>query len=57
MRNSRIEVHPIAGACGAEIEGVRIGDELDDGVIADIRQALLDHCVIFFHDQPPPQAP
>jgi taurine dioxygenase len=51
MRNSRIEVHPIAGACGAEIEGVRIGDELDDGVIADIRQALLDHCVIFFHDQ------
>jgi taurine dioxygenase len=51
MRNSRIEVRPIAGACGAEIEGVRIGDELDDAVIAEIRQALNEHCVIFFHDQ------
>ena len=26
MRNSRIEVRPIAGACGAEIDGVRIGE-------------------------------
>lgn len=51
MRNSRIEVCPIAGACGAEVEGVRICDELDDGVIADIRQALNRHCVIVFHDQ------
>ncbi len=40
MRNSHIEVHPIAGACGAEIEGVTIGDDLDDGTIAEIRQAL-----------------
>jgi len=51
MRNSRIEVRPIAGACGAEIDGVSIGAELDDAAIAEIRQALLDHCVIFFHDQ------
>jgi len=51
MRNSRIEVCPIAGACGAEIEGVSIGDELDETVIAEIRQALNEHCVIFFHDQ------
>jgi len=51
MRNSRIEVCPIAGACGAEIDGVSIGGELDDATIAEIRQALLDHCVIFFHDQ------
>jgi taurine dioxygenase len=51
MRNSRIEVRPIAGACGAEIEGVRIGDELDDAVITEIRQALNEHCVIFLHDQ------
>ena len=51
MRNSRIEVKPIAGACGAEIFGVKIGDDLDDGVIGEVRQALLDHCVIFFRDQ------
>jgi taurine dioxygenase len=51
MRNRRIEVRPIAGACGAEIDGVRIGDDLDDGTIAEIRQALNEHCVIFFRDQ------
>jgi taurine dioxygenase len=51
MRNSRIDVRPIAGACGAEIHGAAIGDELDDGVIAEIRQALNQHGVIFFRDQ------
>src|SRR3954466_6810104 len=51
MRNSPIEVRPIAGACGAEIDGVSIGGEIGDAAIAEIRQALLDHCVIFFRDQ------
>jgi taurine dioxygenase len=51
MRNRRIEVEPIAGACGAEIHGVDVGASLDDAIIADIRQALLEHCVIFFRDQ------
>jgi alpha-ketoglutarate-dependent taurine dioxygenase len=51
MRNSRIEVKPIAGVCGAEIYGAAIADDLDDGVIADIRQALLDHGVVFFRGQ------
>ncbi|MBI3514499.1 MAG: TauD/TfdA family dioxygenase, partial [Proteobacteria bacterium] len=58
MRNSRIEVQPIAGACGAELHGVDLAASLDDdNIIADIRQALLDHCVIFFRDQTlePPQ--
>jgi taurine dioxygenase len=51
MRNSRIEVRPIAGACGAEIGGVRIGGDIDDSTIAEIRQALNEHGVIFFRDQ------
>jgi taurine dioxygenase len=51
MRNSRIEVRPIAGACGAEIAGIRIGDDLDDATIGEIRDALNRHCVIFFRDQ------
>jgi taurine dioxygenase len=51
MRNSRVEVQPIAGGCGAEIGGVDIADDLDGGVIAEIRQALNQHCVIFFRDQ------
>ena len=50
MRNSRIEVEPL-GACGAEIHGVDVAADLDDATVADIRQALLDHCVIFFRDQ------
>jgi taurine dioxygenase len=51
MRNSRIEVRPITGALGAEIYGADIADDLDDDVIAEIRQALNEHCVIFFRDQ------
>ena len=51
MRNSRIEIRPIAGACGAEIDGVRIGDDLDEGTVAELRQALNGYGVIFFRDQ------
>jgi taurine dioxygenase len=51
MRNSRIEVRLIAGACGAEIAGVRIGDDLDGTTIGEIRHALNEHGVVFFRDQ------
>lgn len=51
MRNTSIEIEPIAGALGAEITGVDLSRDLPDSTIADIRQALLDHCVIFFRDQ------
>src|SRR5262249_44945454 len=50
LRNS-IDVRPIAGALGAEIHGVDTAQPLDDGVVSQIRQALLDHLVIFFRDQ------
>ncbi|MFZ4721414.1 MAG: TauD/TfdA dioxygenase family protein [Ilumatobacteraceae bacterium] len=36
---------------GAEIEGVDLRDEQTDDAIAAVRQALLDHKVIFFRDQ------
>ena len=51
MRNSRIEVRPISGAGGAEIFGVDVARELDDGTIGEIRDALNEHCVVFFRDQ------
>ena len=51
MRNSRIEVRPIAGSIGAEIHNVDVGQDLDEATVRDIRKALLDHCVIFFRDQ------
>ncbi|MGE0716436.1 MAG: TauD/TfdA dioxygenase family protein [Alphaproteobacteria bacterium] len=46
-----IEVRRIAGALGAEIGGVDLARDLDESVVAAIRQALLDHLVIFFRDQ------
>jgi taurine dioxygenase len=51
MRNSRIEVRPISGAGGAEIFGVDVARDLDDGTIGEIRDALNEHCVVFFRDQ------
>ena len=44
-------VEPIAGALGAEIRGVDLARPLDDDVVRAIRQALLDHLVVFFRDQ------
>jgi len=46
-----IEVVPVSGALGAEVRGVNVAAALDATVIAEIRQALLDHLVIFFRDQ------
>ena len=46
-----IEVRPIAGALGAEVSGVDIAQSLPDAVIAEIRQAWLDHLVIFLPKQ------
>jgi len=41
----------VAGALGAEISGVDLSRELPDETIAAIRQALVQHQVIFFRDQ------
>ena len=52
MRNyQHIEVRPIAGALGAEIHGVDISRTLEDDVVAEMRQAFLDHVVIFLRGQ------
>jgi taurine dioxygenase len=48
---TRLQVHPIAGALGAEIHGVDLARDTDDATIAGIREALLEHCVVFFRDQ------
>jgi len=46
-----LEIRRIAGALGAEISGVDLSRPLSDGVVAAIRQALVQHQVIFFRDQ------
>ncbi len=47
----QLQINRIAGALGAEIHGLDLAAELDDGTVRTIRQALLDHLVIFFRDQ------
>jgi taurine dioxygenase len=52
MRSYRhIEVRPLAGALGAEVAGVDMAGDLDEEVVQEVRQAFLDHLVIFLRDQ------
>ena len=51
MRNSRLEIRPLSGAGGAEVSGVDVARDLDDGTIGEIRDALNEYCVVFFRDQ------
>src|SRR5260370_30154326 len=56
MGRRSISISALAGVIGAEIAGVDLGQELEDETIAAIRQAWLDHLVIFFRDQELPPA-
>src|SRR5207247_10409618 len=47
-----IGIHPVSGAVGAEITGVDLATGLDDQTLGMLRQAWLDHLVLFFRDQP-----
>jgi taurine dioxygenase len=46
-----LTINPIAGALGAEISGVSLDRPLAAETVKAVRQALLDHLVIFFRDQ------
>lgn len=46
-----IQVQPIDGRIGAEIQGVKLSADLTDEVVNEINQALLQHKAIFFKDQ------
>ena len=45
-----MEIHPVAGALGAEIGAVDLA-KLDDATSAAIRRVWLEHLVVFFRDQ------
>ena len=47
-----MEVRKIAGALGAEIHGLDLSRALTDEIAKAVRQAFLEHQVIFFRDQP-----
>lgn len=46
-----IAVTRLAGNIGAEISGADTGSALSDDTVAEIRQALLNHKVVFLRDQ------
>tara|TARA_E500000331_G_scaffold47058_1_gene39775 strand:- start:836 stop:1678 length:843 start_codon:yes stop_codon:yes gene_type:complete len=48
---SYFEVKVLSGAVGAVLSGIDISEELSADAIAEIRQAWLEHLVIFFCDQ------
>ena len=45
-----IRVNRVAGALGAEVDGVDLA-ELNDAAMAEVRAAFLEHQVLFFRDQ------
>jgi len=48
---SSFQVKRIAGALGAEIQGVALAAGLTETLAAQVRQVLLEHQVVFFRDQ------
>ena len=48
---TRLHVRPLTGRIGAEIRGIDLAGEIDESTIADIRDALLAHKVVFFPAQ------
>ncbi len=46
-----LSITPSRAALGATVDGVRLADPLDEETIALLRQALLDHQVLFFPGQ------
>jgi taurine dioxygenase len=46
-----VQVQPVSGALGAELSGVDLARPLAPDALAAVHAALLEHQVIFFHDQ------
>jgi len=57
MTYQHIQVKPISGALGAEIQGIDLSQGNSPAALKEIKDAFLKHCVIFFRDQhlTPPQ--
>jgi taurine dioxygenase len=51
MADRSLQIRPIAGALRAEIAEIDLSADLDDGTVAAIRRAWLDHSVILFRGQ------
>lgn len=50
-RSNTLAIEPLTPAIGAILRGVNLAERASDDLVADIRQALLDHQVVFFEGQ------
>ena len=51
MKANTLDIRPLSGALGAEILGIDLAHDLNDGIVAAVRAAWLEHCVVFFRGQ------
>jgi taurine dioxygenase len=51
MQRVTIEARRVAGALGAEVQGIDLARALDDDQAAALRRVWLEHLVLFFRDQ------
>jgi taurine dioxygenase len=49
---TKLSIRPLNPTIGAEVAGVDLAAPLEASTVAALRQALLDHLVLFFRDQP-----
>lgn len=49
--SSKLRIKPLGGRIGALIEGVQLSGRLSDDEVSAVRQAMLDHKVVFLRDQ------
>ncbi len=46
-----LDIRPLSPTIGAEVHGIDLGAVPDDGTLAEVEKAFLDHKVLFFRDQ------
>ncbi|MEM7404619.1 MAG: TauD/TfdA family dioxygenase [Pseudomonadota bacterium] len=51
MSSTEMTVSPVAGALGADVHGVNLSEPMGDNLFKAVNDALLEHQVLFFHDQ------
>ena len=51
MRTNHLDIKPMAGAVGAEIDGVNLGGAMSADTVDDIRRVLAERGVVVFRDQ------
>ena len=49
--SGHLDIRPLAGRIGAQIESIRLSGDLSDAAVSSIEAALAKHKVIFFRDQ------